>query len=86
MIYGKSRIMYCSPGPRSSAKSKYRWPDEEAVINKPSRFVAKFITTLTLPPGLSTDNFYSRGISSVIFLDEFTLEIIKVPRSLKVYL
>ena len=41
------------------------------------------MTTLTLPPGLSADNFHSCGISSVVFLDEFTSEIIKVPRSLE---
>ena len=41
------------------------------------------MATLILPPGLSAANVLSYGLSSIVFLDKSTPEIIKVPRGIK---
>ncbi len=41
------------------------------------------MTTLSLPPGLNADKILSWGISSIVFLEKSTSEIIKVPRGVK---
>lgn len=41
------------------------------------------MTTLKLPPGLSANNILAWGLSSIVFLDKDSSEVIKVPRGLK---